>query len=294
MRREYRYGRRTRDLRLQRGWTQEHLAEVAGVDVRTVQRVERDQTAGPEALMAVADALGVEVKDLQKAYWVAERKPLRALTIRRAQDFAEVIRRAHHEYTYQIYAPLRSGTEDEVKPLMNEIFADIWAMEPGDEMLLESWIDSIATPVDELRRDGLVFYSIQEQRDVFLKGRNPGERIPMEDWTRAYFLLVSEHGAFHLGDQHSTEPLHRFSDTCQEAIQTVYRTLHEEFMVGQFDTPVHAMATRGDSLRWCDSCFPPDASGVRIGWNDLEAITGRSKLELLSLLEETADLRGPS
>ena len=63
MRTEYRYGERTRDLRAQRGWTQEHLAEVAGIDVRTVQRLERDRTAGAEAVLAVAVAFGVEVKE---------------------------------------------------------------------------------------------------------------------------------------------------------------------------------------------------------------------------------------
>jgi len=63
MRTEYRYGERTRDLRGQRGWTQEHLAEVAGIDVRTVQRLERDRTAGAEAVLAVAVAFGVEVKE---------------------------------------------------------------------------------------------------------------------------------------------------------------------------------------------------------------------------------------
>ena len=63
MRTEYRYGERTRDLRAQRGWTQEHFAEVARIDVRTVQRLERDRTAGAEAVLAVAVAFGVEVKE---------------------------------------------------------------------------------------------------------------------------------------------------------------------------------------------------------------------------------------
>jgi len=63
MRTEYRHGERTRDLRAQRGWTQEHFAEVARIDVRTVQRLERDRTAGAEAVLAVAVAFGVEVKE---------------------------------------------------------------------------------------------------------------------------------------------------------------------------------------------------------------------------------------
>lgn len=44
MRVEFRYGKKTRELREERLWTQEHLAEVAGVDTRAIQRVERDRT----------------------------------------------------------------------------------------------------------------------------------------------------------------------------------------------------------------------------------------------------------
>jgi transcriptional regulator with XRE-family HTH domain len=32
-----------RKLRLQRGWTQEHLAELTGLSVRSIQRLEREK-----------------------------------------------------------------------------------------------------------------------------------------------------------------------------------------------------------------------------------------------------------
>ena len=35
-----------RKLRIQRGWSQEQLAELTGLSVRTIQRVERGQSAG--------------------------------------------------------------------------------------------------------------------------------------------------------------------------------------------------------------------------------------------------------
>lgn len=37
-------------LRLQKGWSQEQLADMAGVSVRTIQRIERGATASPETL----------------------------------------------------------------------------------------------------------------------------------------------------------------------------------------------------------------------------------------------------
>ncbi|MCK9489744.1 MAG: helix-turn-helix domain-containing protein [Xanthomonadales bacterium] len=49
-----------RRLREQRAWSQEQLAEVAGLSVRTVQRVENGAAASLETRMALAAALDVE------------------------------------------------------------------------------------------------------------------------------------------------------------------------------------------------------------------------------------------
>jgi len=51
-------------LREEKSWSQEHLATVAGVSHRTVQRVEADGTASLETRMALAAALGVSAADL--------------------------------------------------------------------------------------------------------------------------------------------------------------------------------------------------------------------------------------
>jgi len=53
-----------RQLREARGWSQEHLAEVAGLSARTVQRIEAEGNASPESRMAVAAALGVDAAEL--------------------------------------------------------------------------------------------------------------------------------------------------------------------------------------------------------------------------------------
>lgn len=55
-------------LKLQRtklAWTQEHLAEQAGVSVRTVQRIERGEAPSAETLRVLAAALGTTVNALQ-------------------------------------------------------------------------------------------------------------------------------------------------------------------------------------------------------------------------------------
>jgi len=53
-----------RQLRDERSWTQEHLAEVAGVSLRTVQRIEREGNASADSRLALAAAFGVDVSIL--------------------------------------------------------------------------------------------------------------------------------------------------------------------------------------------------------------------------------------
>lgn len=53
-----------RERRLKKAWTQEHLAEAAGVGLRTVQRLESGHPARAETLLALAAALDVEAESL--------------------------------------------------------------------------------------------------------------------------------------------------------------------------------------------------------------------------------------
>lgn len=55
-----------RKLRLQRGWSQEYLAQASGLSVRTIQRIERGQKAGLESLNALAAVFDVELSQLHE------------------------------------------------------------------------------------------------------------------------------------------------------------------------------------------------------------------------------------
>ncbi|TXE32248.1 helix-turn-helix domain-containing protein [Serratia marcescens] len=55
---------RIRPLRLEKGWSQEQLATIAGLSTRTVQRIENGEQASLETLTAIAAALGVQVRGL--------------------------------------------------------------------------------------------------------------------------------------------------------------------------------------------------------------------------------------
>jgi transcriptional regulator with XRE-family HTH domain len=53
-------------LRLQRGWSQEQLAELSGLSVRTIQRLERGQPASVETLKALGAAFEVDFSALKE------------------------------------------------------------------------------------------------------------------------------------------------------------------------------------------------------------------------------------
>ncbi len=54
-----------RKLRLERGWSQEQLATLSGLSVRTIQRIERGATPGLESLNALAAVFEVDIEQLK-------------------------------------------------------------------------------------------------------------------------------------------------------------------------------------------------------------------------------------
>ncbi|WP_020208596.1 2TM domain-containing protein [Gilvimarinus chinensis] len=54
-----------RKLRLQRGWSQEELAEISALSIRTIQRIERGQTPSLESRKALASAFDIDISQWQ-------------------------------------------------------------------------------------------------------------------------------------------------------------------------------------------------------------------------------------
>ena len=52
-------------MREANGWSQEQLAEMAGLSTRTIQRIERGQRAGLESWKSLAAVFGATIRDLQ-------------------------------------------------------------------------------------------------------------------------------------------------------------------------------------------------------------------------------------
>lgn len=65
-----------RELRLNRGWSQEHLAEVSGLSVRTIQRIENGQQPGLASLAALRRTFGAEVEQVLAPEEVVQPPPM--------------------------------------------------------------------------------------------------------------------------------------------------------------------------------------------------------------------------
>ena len=61
-----------RTLREAKSWSQEHLANAAGLSTRTIQRVEADGIGSAETRLALAGALGVAVSQLASTSGISE------------------------------------------------------------------------------------------------------------------------------------------------------------------------------------------------------------------------------
>ena len=59
-------GNLVKHLREERAWSQEHLASVAGLSTRTVQRLEAEGNASTESRMAIAAVFGLEPATLMQ------------------------------------------------------------------------------------------------------------------------------------------------------------------------------------------------------------------------------------
>jgi transcriptional regulator with XRE-family HTH domain len=277
------YGPRVKQRREDKGWTQEHLEEVSGVTVRTIQRIESDRTKSPDTLAAIAAAFDVAVGDLGQRFRVAESKPPKALMIESPADFGIAIQRAHHEYVIRRLTKTTERTEE----LIASITEDLRYISPDEPELFDSFLKSLNDPLTELESLGLGLFSIQENFDRFLKSSPDQKPVPFEGWTRGHFIIIPRFGCFRVGGLASPEKLHRFNAACPEAINQVLKMFQEEIEVGIFSNALAVMAPqpgRNEPIAWCDSCFPNQPDGSRLTMAYFASVLGRTESELEQLM----------
>jgi transcriptional regulator with XRE-family HTH domain len=61
-----------KEMRLQRHWSQEQLAEMSGLSIRTIQRIENGENAGLESLKSLAAVFEIDIIDSDKKKEIAQ------------------------------------------------------------------------------------------------------------------------------------------------------------------------------------------------------------------------------
>jgi transcriptional regulator with XRE-family HTH domain len=285
MKTEIRYGKRIKEERQKRGWTQEHLAGVAGIAPRTIARIEKDEVRGLDSLMAIGAAFGMELQELVQTFRIAEAKPLRSLVIRRAEDLHVAFSRAHHSGLYRtMLAPLRLDLEERAEELLETIFSDLQYLSPDESDLMRSWVQSVKEPIEELHAIGMEIFSIQDRRERFIG--EPGPKKLLEDWTTGYYLLVLEHSCFS-----AKNCIHRFHDECPTAVVALHEWLRQEqdgteIELHLFANELVVTAVKGIEQGYCNACFPKGPTGEYLTEEYVERISGLSAEQIRNLVEE--------
>lgn len=81
-----------RKYRLEKGWSQEQLAQISGLSVRTVQRIEQGQKAGLESLKCLAAVFETNISDLIEDEPMIENKPTNPLFNNREEEAIEYVK----------------------------------------------------------------------------------------------------------------------------------------------------------------------------------------------------------
>ena len=285
MKTEIRYGTRVKEERLKRGWTQEHLSEIADVTVRTVARIEKGEAQGLESLMAIAAAFEMELGKLRQVFRIAEAKPLRSLRIRRAEDLQVALNRAHHCGLYRpMLLPMRTDLQERAEELLEIIFSDLQYLSPDEPEILRSWVQSVKEPVEQLHGMGMEIFSIQDCREGFVG--EPGNKSLLENWTTGYYLLVLEHGCFSAKNY-----VHRFYEQCGTAVDALHEWLRQEqdgTKVDLYLFPNELMVSPVKSVdqSYCTVCFPNGPTGECMTEEYLQRITGLRAEEIRNLFDQ--------
>jgi transcriptional regulator with XRE-family HTH domain len=300
MRKEFRYGKRIQELRRQREWTQEQLAQAAGFDARTVQRVERDQTRNAETLQAIAGAFDVDLESLRITVRIPESRLLQTHFVTTHKEFIAAEEAfPSHAATRGILASLNDDCSGEIDELVERVFADHELISPSEPELWREYVRYSREPLNELLGMGFAFLLLDERRDLLLRSV-PGLPKPesdfIDDWRIRHYLLVGRHGCF---QQETTGSLHRFDGGCRDAGEALWKRHESNDGMYVYANVLYAIIRAGDerSVQWCDRCFPAFENGARVSSDYLEQITGMTRQKLYAVYEdmnETKFLQGLS
>jgi transcriptional regulator with XRE-family HTH domain len=292
MKKEFRYGKKIQQLRQARAWTQEQLAQVAGCDTRTIQRVEKDLTKNPETLQAIAGAFDVDLENLRTTWLIPESRLVRTWLITSYEQFTSIEQaNTWHMCSRTVMAPLTEQGQQRVNELLKQIHADRDMISPSDGELWECYVEQVKEPLESLFDLKFAIFLLSERKDLLLKSNGVlrPEKDHIDDWRVEHHFVVPRHGCFRLG---TTEALHRFNDSCPAAGDALFRAIK------QCDGPgvqvfANALVAITDpaffesGMNLCETCFPVLPDGSRLNFEYVELVTGLNRAQWDSLCHES-------
>ncbi len=127
-----------KELRTEKGWSQQHLADVCDISLRTIQRAEKTATASAETISALSSAFEIEREQLTNIHY----KLVRKVTLGRLialfsgilslQLFLLLIMDA---FTLKLVAGILFGDL--------AVFSFIWFLLPEDGRFKNRWVKSL-------------------------------------------------------------------------------------------------------------------------------------------------------
>lgn len=244
-----------------------------------------------ESLMAIAAAFETELGKLGQVFRIAEAKPPRSLTIRRAEDLQVALNRAYHCGLYRpMLLPMRTDLQERAEELLETIFSDLPYLSPDEPEIVRSWVQSVKESVEDLHGIGMEILSIQDCREGFVG--EPGKKTLMENWTTGYYLLVLEHGCFSAKNH-----VHRFNEQCETAINALHEWLRQEqdgTKVDLYLFPNELMVAPVKSVEqsYCTVCFPNGPTGEYMTAEYFQRITGLSAEEIHNFFDQLSTSLG--
>lgn len=163
-----------KELRVSRGWTQEHLAHLCDCSVRTIARAEKDGVNSMETITALAAVFGVEasqlmgmdkIEQLQQKTDEGERYLIRLHSGKMiVESFIESLA---YKIDYEI--PRNSKDADLISSVIQEIkdWGEIWGdLDVGEQIRASYRLNEI---ISEIEENGLVLFGLRtrEKLNIF-------------------------------------------------------------------------------------------------------------------------------
>lgn len=183
-----------KQLRTKRGWTQEHLAHLASVNVRTIQRIEKNGVCELETRSALASVFQVDVEQLDGEKKIEQttpnnqKRPLIYQRITSGQEIVDIFVDAH-AYRFTNEEPRSKDDAEYIAWLVNQIkdYSEAWNdIEPGERVTATY---ELAENLQDLEAHGFRLFGLRTKAKL-----NPPSAIT--DAGPTYLRVASFHVAY--------------------------------------------------------------------------------------------------